>query len=84
MKGATEDQSMSETKEGQLAEVIDLETYRNKKSHLIKKKLDELEEMSELVYNTYSEEEQIGFERFKKLLELLELGEYESTEDEEE
>mgnify|MGYP003628200654 FL=1 len=75
---------MSETKEGQLAEVIDLETYRNKKSHLIKKKLDELEEMSEVVYDTYSEEEQIGYERFKKLLELLQLGEYETqTEDEE-
>ena len=75
---------MSETKEGQLAEVIDLETYRNKKSHLIKKKLEELEEISELVYDAYSEEEQIGYERFKKLLELLQLGEYETqTEDEE-
>ena len=74
---------MSETKEGQLAEVIDLETYRNKKSFLIRKKIEELEEMSDIVYATYSEEEQIGFERFKKLLELLELGEYENTEDEE-
>jgi len=75
---------MSETKEGQLAEVIDLETYRNKKSYLIKKKLEELEEMSEIVYDTYSEEEQIGYERFKKLLELLQLGEYETQAEDEE
>ena len=67
------------------AEVIVLDEYREKKSD-IRKKIEELEDMSSEVYSSYSEEEQIGFERFKKLLELLELGEYEpqETDDEEE
>ena len=38
--------------------------------------LEKLEEMSDEVYETYSDEEMIGYERFKKLLELLQLGEY--------
>ncbi len=67
------------------AEVIVLDDYREKKSD-IRKKIEELEDMSSEVYSSYSEEEQIGYERFKKLLELLELGEYEpqETDDEEE
>jgi len=67
------------------AEVIVLDEYREKKSD-IRKKIEELEDISSEVYSSYSEEEQVGFERFKKLLELLELGEYEpqETDDEEE
>ncbi len=67
------------------ADVIVLDDYREKKSD-IRKKIEELEDMSSEVYSSYSEEEQIGYERFKKLLELLELGEYEpqETDDEEE
>ena len=67
------------------ADVIVLDDYREKKSD-IRKKIEELEDMSSEVYSSYTEEEQIGYERFKKLLELLELGEYEpqETDDEEE
>ena len=54
--------------------IYDLEEYRNKKR--MRETLEKLEEMSDEVYETYSDEEMIGYERFKKLLELLQLGEY--------
>ena len=47
------------------AEVIVLDDYREKKSD-IRKKIEELEDMSSEVYSSYSEEEQVGFGRFKK------------------
>lgn len=70
----------------EMGKVIDLETYRRKKktNERFEETLAQLDDMSEEVYTTYSEEEQIGYERFKRLLELLQLGEYETTEEDEE
>jgi hypothetical protein len=56
--------------------IYDLEEYRRKKK--MQETLKKLDEMSEEVYENYSDEEMIGYERFKRLLELLQLGEYDS------
>ena len=56
------------------AKVISLEEYRNKTQNpnpTLEDTLDKLEEMVEVVYSTYSEEEQLGYERFKRLIEII-------------
>jgi len=70
----------------EIGKVIDLETYRRKKktNEGLGETLAKLDDMSGEVYTTYSEEDILGYERFKRLLELLQLGEYETTEEDEE
>lgn len=55
------------------AKVISLEEYRNRKNSnpTLEDTLDKLDEMAEIVYSTYSEEEQLGYERFKRLIEII-------------
>ncbi len=70
----------------EMGKVIDLETYRRKRktNEGLRETLAQLDDMSEEAYTTYSEEDIVGYERFKRLLELLQLGEYETTEEDEE
>jgi len=76
----------SSDEDDEMAKVIDLDAYRRKKKNngQLRETLNQLEDMAEEVYDTYSEEEQIGYERFKRLLEVLQLGEYETTEEDQE
>ncbi len=62
--------------------VYDLEEYRQRKK--LRDKLLELEQMEDQVYLSYDEEEQIGFERFKRLIEILALNNEDSDFGEEE
>ena len=60
-------------KDSEAAEVIDLAEYRKqvKWEQSIWEALEELEDVSDKVYEEYSEEEQLGYERYKRLLEMM-------------
>jgi hypothetical protein len=62
--------------------VYDLEEYRQRKQ--LRDKLSELEQMEDQVYLNYEVEEQVGYERFKRLIEILVLSDEEDNFDEEE
>ena len=62
--------------------VYDLEEYRHRKQ--LRDKLSELEQMANEVYLEYDAEEQVGYERFKRLIEILVLKDEEDNFDDEE
>lgn len=60
-------------KDSEAAEIINLAEYRKqvKWEQSIWEALEELEDISDTVYEEYSEEEQLGYERYKRLLEMM-------------